>query len=246
MKLMVLGSNSLGNCYILQAREEALIIEAGCKMSEVKKALKWNIRGVRGAIVTHRHNDHSAYIKDFTKAGIRVLALEDVFNAKGIADYGFRKDIKPDNGYKLGGFKVYAFSVNHDVPCVGYIVEHEEMGRLLFITDTMMCEYVFPPMNHILLEANYADNILNRRIENGEIPAQMKPRLMASHMELETTKGILRANDLSECSEVVLIHISDGNADEQRFVREVEEITGLPVYAAKAGVELELTNNNPY
>lgn len=244
MKLKVLGSNSLGNCYILESRTEALILEAGCKMSEVKKALEWHINKVRGAVVTHCHNDHSAYVKDFISAGIRTLAPKSVFEAKGIVS-SFAKAIEPHHGYALGGFKIFSFPVLHDVPCFGYVIEHSEMGKLLFVTDTMMLEYVFPKMNHILLEANYADDILNRRIEEGEIPSAMKPRLMNSHMELETAKGILKANDLSDCNEVVLIHISDGNSDEERFVREVSEVAGVPVYAARAGMMIDLSIN-PY
>lgn len=244
MELKVLGSNSLGNCYILEGRTEALIIEAGCKLAEVKKALQWQIRKVSGAIVTHCHNDHAAYVKDFTAAGIRTLALKSVFEAKGVSS-SFAKEIEPHHGYKLGGFKIYAFPVMHDVPCLGYVIEHAEMGRMLFVTDTMMLEYTFPKMNHVLLEANYADDILDARIESGEIPAAMRPRLLGSHMELQTTKGILEANDLSECNEIVLIHISDGNSDEERFVREVREVAGVPVYAAKAGMMIDLSKT-PY
>ena len=245
MELKVLGSNSLGNCYVLQAVEEALIIEAGCKLAEVKKALRWQISKVRGAIVSHSHNDHAAYVKDFIAAGIRVLAHRSVFAARGIEGRSFTREIEPMHGYAVGGFKVYAFPVMHDVPCLGYIIEHADMGRMLFVTDTMMLEYTFPKMNHILLEANYADDILDRRIEEGLVPAAMRPRLLASHMELETTKGILKANDLSECNDVVLIHLSDGNSDEARFVRECSEVAGVPVYAANAGMTLDLSKN-PY
>lgn len=245
MKLSVLGSNSFGNCYILETDSEALVIEAGCKMSEVKKALNWRISKVSGTIVTHCHNDHSAYVKDFLSAGIRVLAHKSVFEAKGITSRSFRKDIEPNKGYIVGGFKIIAFEVCHDVPCLGFIIEHEEMGKLLFITDTMMVEYVFPPMNHILIEANYADDILDRRIESGAVPSSMRPRLLASHMEIETTKGILKANDLSECRNIILIHISDGNADEERFVREVMQATGLQTYAADAGMTFDLSST-PY
>ena len=44
---------------------------------------------------------------------------------------------------------------------------------------------------------------------------------------------------------IVLIHLSDGNSDEERFVREVKEITGKPVYAANAGMVLDLSKQ-PY
>ena len=58
MKLIVLGSSSSGNCYILDNGKEALIIEAGIRFQEVKKALDFNLRKVVGCVVTHAHNDH--------------------------------------------------------------------------------------------------------------------------------------------------------------------------------------------
>ena len=245
MRLNVLGSDSNGNCYVLQNDKEALIIEAGVRFSEVKKALKWQLSKVVGAVITHEHNDHAKYVRDFVSNGITVLALPSVFKAKGIDSLSFRKEIEPMHGYIVGGFKVFAMPVCHDVPCVGFIIEHEDMGRMLFVTDTMMLEYRVPGLNHILLEANYAEDILDTKIEAGSVPLSMKPRLIHSHMEIETTKGILRANDLSGVNEIVLIHLSNGNSDERRFVREVQESSGKPVYAAVAGVELNLSIN-PY
>ena len=245
MRLNVLGSDSNGNCYVLQNDKEALIIEAGVRFSEVKKALKWQLSKVVGAVITHEHNDHAKYVRDFVSNGITVLALPSVFKAKGIDSLSFRKEIEPMHGYIVGGFKVFAIPVCHDVPCVGFIIEHEDMGRMLFVTDTMMLEYRVPGLNHILLEANYAEGILDAKIEAGSVPLSMKPRLIHSHMEIETTKGILRANDLSGVNEIVLIHLSNGNSDERRFVREVQETSGKPVYAAVAGLELNLSIN-PY
>lgn len=245
MRLNVLGSDSNGNCYVLQNDKEALIIEAGVRFSEVKKALKWQLSKVVGAVITHEHNDHAKYVRDFVSNGITVLALPSVFKAKGIDSLSFRKEIEPMHGYIVGGFKVFAIPVCHDVPCVGFIIEHEDMGRMLFVTDMMMLEYRVPGLNHILLEANYAEDILDAKIEAGSVPLSMKPRLIHSHMEIETTKGILRANDLSGVNEIVLIHLSNGNSDERRFVREVQETSGKPVYAAVAGLELNLSIN-PY
>ena len=245
MRLNVLGSDSNGNCYVLQTDKEALIIEAGVRFSEVKKALKWQLSKVVGAVITHEHNDHAQYIRDFVSNGITVLALPSVFRAKGIDSLSFRKELEPMHGYIVGGFRVFAMPVCHDVPCVGFIIEHEDMGRMLFVTDTMMLEYRVPGLNHILLEANYAEDILDAKIEAGSVPLSMKPRLIHSHMEIETTKGILRANDLSGVNEIVLIHLSNGNSDERRFVREVQETSGKPVYAAVAGLELYLSIN-PY
>ena len=49
MELRVLGSSSSGNCYILDNGNEALIIEAGIRFIDVKKALR--SAGVRKGII---------------------------------------------------------------------------------------------------------------------------------------------------------------------------------------------------
>lgn len=247
MVLKCLGSSSSGNCYILQSlrSDEVLIIEAGIPMLEAKKALRFKISGIKGCIVSHRHNDHAKYIGDYLKSGIKVLALPDVFESKGFTNSSFSKAIEPMHGYKVGGFKVLPLPVVHDVPCVGFIIEHEEIGSLLFVTDTMMLEYRLPKLNHIMLEANYDDAILQYNIDNAIIPASMRERLLHSHMELQTTKEVLRANDISSANEIILLHLSGNNSDAAQFKREVEEVSGKPVYIAKKGLELMLTKE-PY
>lgn len=246
MVLKCLGSSSAGNCYILRSSrsDEVLIIEAGIPMSEIKKALKFKISNIKGCIISHCHNDHAKYVREVLRCGIKVLALPDVFNHQGINN-PFCKEIEPMHGYKVGGFKILPLPVVHDVPCVGFIIEHEEMGKLLFITDTMMLEYRLPKLNHIMLEANYADEILQYNIDNGIVPVSMRDRLLHSHMELQTAKEILRANDISSVNEVILLHLSGNNSDAGQFQREVQEASGKPVYIAKSGMEINL-DKEPY
>ena len=69
MELRVLGSSSSGNCYILDNGNEALIIEAGIRFIDVKKALDFNIRKVVGCLITHQHNDHAKYAKAMVDCG---------------------------------------------------------------------------------------------------------------------------------------------------------------------------------
>lgn len=237
MKLKVLGSNSLGNCYILENKDEALIIEAGIKLANVKKALEYNISKIAGCLVSHEHNDHAGYYMEYLSIGFPVLSPGDVYRRKGYSVMPpFAKIVHPGHGYKVGNFKVIPFEVQHDVPAFGYQVDHPDMGRLVFLTDTFYCEYTFDNVNHWLVEANYADDILDRNIAEGRTPPSMRPRLLKSHMEIETTKELLSANDLSETQNIVLIHLSDGNSDEQRFVDEVVKLTGKPVVAANKGL----------
>lgn len=245
MKLHILGSSSQGNCYIIEGDTEALIIEIGVTMREVKKALQWRLNKAVGAIITHSHNDHAGHIAELTANGIITLALEDVFSTHNLLGRSFTKIIQPNRGYKLGNFKILALPVKHDVPCLGYVIEHPEMGKLLFITDTVTFDYIVPKLTTIMIEANYADDILERHIADGKIPEQMRPRLLRSHMEISQTKAILRSHDLSDCNNIVLIHLSDGNSDEDRFVREVERETGKVTYAAQTGMVIDISNT-PY
>lgn len=45
-------------------------------------------------------------------------------------------------------------------------------------------------------------------------------------------KDFLKANDLRHVQEIWLLHLSDGNSDADRFKREIQELTGKPVYIA--------------
>lgn len=246
MKLTVLGSSSSGNGYILEASDgSALVIECGKPLIEVKKALDFKICRIAGAIVTHQHGDHSKFIAEYLKSAIRVCALKEVFDAYALKQRIFCKTIEPMHGYRIGTFKVFAVPVEHDVPCVGYVIEHEEMGKMLFVTDTMMFEYRIPYLSHIMIEANYSDEILDYNIENGITPASMRPRLLQSHMEIKTTENILLSSNLDSVNEIILIHLSGNNSDAGQFKQRIEQKTGKPVIIAKHGVCVDVSKD-PY
>lgn len=237
MELIVIGSSSKGNGYVLNGTQEALCIEAGTKLIEAKKALNFDLRKVRGCIVTHEHNDHSRYAKDYAEGGIHVLALAQVLDAKGITRNATA--ITLGNAYRLGGFVVTPFALQHDVPCVGWVVQHAECGKVVFITDTYACQYRFKGVNNYLLECNYSDEILEANVAAGRVQPAMRDRLLTSHLELSNCIRYLQTSDLSQVQKVVLIHLSDGNSNETQFVQQVREATGKRVYAANAGMVLQ-------
>lgn len=239
MKLVVLGSSSSGNCYVLDAGNEALILEAGIRLNEVKKALGFNVRKVVGCLITHQHGDHAKYIKGMIEMGFTTLALPQVLTAKEV--WGSRSvAIVPNKGYKLGNFKVIPFPAFHDVPCVGYMINHPQCGNIMFLTDSYVCEYKFRNLNHVLIECNYADKFLYQAISEGRTLPTQRERLLTSHMELETCKEYLKSSDLSQVSNIVLLHLSKDNGNEQFFISEIERATGKVVYAGKRGLTVDL------
>lgn len=240
MELKVLGSSSNGNCYILDNDKEALILEAGVRFQYVKKALGYNLRKVVGCLITHRHQDHAKYIKAYVDNGFYTLALPDVWEARSV--WGSRSiAIAPKHGYKLGRFKVLPFDACHDVPCVGYLIEHPECGRLMFLTDSCECLCLFPNLNHVLIECNYSMPRLIEAVNAGVTPKSQLDRLPNSHMELQTCKSVLSDIDLSNVFNIVLLHLSDHNSDRSGFVSEIERQTGKAVYAAAPNMTIDIT-----
>lgn len=238
MKLIVLGSSSKGNGYILTTGEEALIIECGVPFSAAQKALNFNVSSVVGILVSHRHGDHAKYLPDYAKLGVKVFAGEDVLsgNENGVTIDG------PMCKTSMGGFNVVAFEVAHDVPTHGFHIQHPDMGNTLFLTDTYLCEYVFPDLSNILIEANFSDEILRSNLQKGITPRFVADRVWESHMEIETTKEVLKAHDLTKLVNIVLIHLSDHNSDADMFEREISGIAGRPVHVARKGLTLNLSS----
>lgn len=236
----MLGSSSSGNCYIFDNGKEALILEAGVRFADVKKALGYNLRKVVGCLITHRHNDHAKYIKEVVESGVWTLALQEVWDSKGV--WGSRSiALEYNRGYRFGGFKVFPFSAIHDVECVGYVIDHPDSGKVMFLTDSCDCDYRFNGLSHIMIECNYSHTSLVKAIQAGRTLPSQRERLLHSHLELSGCKEILATTDLSRVENIVLVHLSENNANESLFVSEIERATGKVVYAAKKGLTIDIT-----
>jgi len=238
MDLVVLGSSSRGNCYLLSNDTEALIIEAGINLSSVKMALNFDLSRVVGCLVSHEHGDHAGYVKKFIEAGIDVFSSQGTFNALGISGYR-ALSLTPEVPFYCGSFKVLPFPVEHDCSePFGYLISHPECGNVLFATDTGYLQYTFSGLNNIIIEANYSEEILEGNIRSGKTPEIVRKRVLNSHMELSVLLGILKANDLTQVNKIVLIHLSDGNSDAVLFQKTVTEATGKNVFVAEPGLNI--------
>lgn len=247
MKLHVLGSSSKGNCYILENDTEALVIECGVNFKLVKQALNFNMRKVVGCLLTHEHLDHSRYVEEFFKAGIDVWASKGTHDAIGTFNHHRARICWVETLFTCGTFTFKSFDVKHDAAEPrGYLISHLETGTVLFLTDTYYSAYTFKGLNNIIVEANYSQAIIKSKQELGLLPHFLKDRILESHMSLETCKDLLKANDLSQVNNIVLIHLSDGNSDAALFKKEVQELTGKTVHIADAGLIIDKFNKTPF
>ncbi len=228
MKFQVLGSSSKGNCYVIYNDDEAIVIEAGIKLIEVKKALDFKISRIQGVLVSHEHGDHSKYVKEYLECGLSVFM--SIGTSEGLNLKGIEKPVivQAGNQYEIGGFKVRPFDVIHDAKePLGYLINHAESGNILFLTDTHYSKYKFRDLNHIVIEANYDSKIVERNIIEGKMPIAMLKRLQKSHMSIDTCIQLLHDNDLKNVNNIVLIHLSDGNSNAQEFKNKVIQATGI-------------------
>lgn len=228
MLLKVLGSGSSGNCYILENDTEALIIEAGVPLKDVKIALGFNIRKIVGVVATHSHKDHSGYIEQYKKAGISAHCLGEIFpeyDAENMKHYLVRK----------GRFEIRIFPLIHDVPCYGFHISHPDIGNLIYASDTEYIKYRFKNLNHILVEANYSDDLVEGDAVNRE-------HVLRGHMSLKTALDFISTNDNPTLKNVVLIHLSASNSDADYFLQKTKETVkyGTDCYIAEKGREINL------
>lgn len=237
MNLKVIGSGSTGNCYLLESEKECLVIEAGLPFLEVKKAIDFNVMKIVGVIISHEHLDHSKHIAEYLKAGFPVFSAFETQTALVIITGERTKAIESLKKCKIGNFAVTPFNVPHDtdIECYGYLIEHEDIGKMLFLTDLEYCPYNFKKqmVNHILVEANYCIDNVDKNLPNYE-------HVLRGHMELQTTLDFISTNDNPALKNVVLIHLSQSNSDKTLFEEKTKEITNADVYVARKGLQVNL------
>lgn len=245
MKLKIISSSSAGNCYLLCAANETLIIECGVKIQQIKQALNFDLSKVVGVLVTHEHKDHCLAVKDVVSVGLNVYASAGTVNAFGLKSHRIHS-LLCGKSIILGGFKIKPFEAEHDcAEPFNFLIEHEECGRIVFITDSFYCGYKFPGLNNILIEANYSQEILDRKVSEGATAEFLRNRVLQSHMNLDTCKDFLKANDLKAVNNIVLIHLSDSNSDAALFKREIENLTHKRVHIAEKNMSIDF-NTTPF
>lgn len=238
MVLKVLGSSSSGNCYILESDTEALIIEAGLPFMEVKKALNFNVRKIVGVVVSHSHGDHAKYISEYERAGIRTFTPYEFSNHE-TAECNYMGKFKIKDFAltdKRGNFK-HTNPDGSECPCYGFYISHQDIGSMVYISDTELVKWNFKKqkLNHILLESNYSDDLIDNEAVNRE-------HVLRGHMSLQTALGFISTNDNPALRNVVLLHLSDKNSDSEQFLQKTKETVkyGADYYIAEKGLEVDL------
>jgi len=231
--VQVLASSSRGNCYRVTDGSAPLLLECGIKFSDIRQGLNFRVSELAGCLCSHEHADHSKSVPDMMKAGITCYMSKGTADALGVSGHRVHT-IKAMEQFTIGTWTILPFETVHDAAePLGFLLVSKYGDRILFATDTAYIKVRVNGLTAIMIECNYAKDILDANIEAGVVPVEMRHRLIRSHMSLETVKGFLKANDLSQVREVWLTHLSGDNSDAERFKREVQALTGIATYIAQ-------------
>lgn len=142
--------------------------------------------------------------------------------------------VKPFPLTDLEGKFVHTNGDSSECPCYGFLIEHEEMGRLLYITDCEFVKYKFKNIDHLLLGVNYANDLV---VDDGAKFTHLK----LGHLSLETAIDFVKTTaEHSNLKNVIMCHLSSSNADGEYFINEMQKAVNSTILVAKKGMAAEL------
>jgi len=233
--ITALASGSTGNSYHITDGKTPLLLECGIPWKCIQQGLGYATSQIAGCLVSHEHQDHAKAAHDTMRAGIDIYTSQGTIDTLGIEGHRMHA-VTAKRQFALGSWVILPFDTQHDAKePLGFLLASENGGKLLYATDTYYIRYRFSGLTHLMIECNYAADILQDNVQRGKVATALKNRLLESHFSLGHFKDFLAANDLTKVREIWLLHLSDDNSDAERFVREVQAVTGKPVYVAGNG-----------
>ena len=248
MRVISTGSTK-GNCYALQASTgEIVLLDCGCKYKKILRGIDYQISDVEAVLLSHGHGDHTEAFKEIMDAGIQIYTNDETMEHLKIITGELMKSVMERYPFRVGSFNVIPFELPHTtydkeanqlVPCsnYGYLVEHKEIGKLLYMTDFEYCIYSFHKMKieHLVIECNYCEELVDKAESNYS-------HRLKGHCSLSTCKQFIRQNRTESLRTVTLVHLSGQASDARKIQQEIQEVAGnnVLVQVGLAGLEVEL------
>ena len=134
-----------------------------------------------------------------------------------IARFRGRWKIKAFDLTDLNGKWMHTNGDGSECPWYGFWIQHPEMGRLLYLTDTEVCKWRFKNVNHILLGVNYDPELLS-----GD--DAKKNHVVRGHMSIDTACDFVKVNASEQLQNIIMCHLSSENADKNLFIKKMKEV----------------------
>lgn len=232
IEIQVIASSSNGNCYRLVSGQHQLLLEAGLPIQQIKKACGYQLGWLDGCLISHAHGDHSQAVPHLIKAGVDVYMSAETARALGEKAVGATV-LAEDKAVSIGKryWTIKTFPLYHDAPCIGFLIYDNE-DSLVFATDTFVVpKLCIGAIGQLMIECNYLPEVLDQRLEAGNVNFKQAERILHSHMSLDSVLLFLHHNKeaMRYCRRIYLLHGSRDNGDPERFKLAVQRATGKEV-----------------
>lgn len=232
MRVFVLGTGSTGNCIVVEAAGERLVVDAGLNPTrgqERMRALGADFiapRAPLGVFVTHDHGDHAAQALPVARALRAPLFAHERASLPAARRRLAVRDFVPGRPIALGPFVVETVVVPHDAAHVAVRVSAAG-ARVAVATDvghvTRDLRALLAGSDLVLLEANYCASML----EAGPYPPSLKRRVGGplGHLGNHEAAALVASLEDTRVSRVGLIHLSRANNTPDRALETVRAKT---------------------
>ena len=217
MEVIPLGSGSQGNCLLLRAAGQRLLVDQGFELEEVERRLARvgvEPREITALCMTHRHRDHARGVGAFCRAHRKpVFATRRTLRSIDNKLKRYLHTVPVDRQFAIGDLSVRAVPLSHDAPETVALRFDDGRHRFGIATDLGCGEGelldVFVRLDALLLEFNYDAAML----EAGPYPRQLKDRVASHRGHLSNTQAadLLRALDRSRLRRLFVGHVSKQN-----------------------------------
>lgn len=218
IEVRCLATGSSGNCWVINYKEQTLLIECGISLDEIKRsgAIK-SFSNVVGVLISHSHNDHCKCEKDLK------FRLDDIYDTSNTT---------VGQTLKLGTFKVLILPALHNVDIHSFLIKETETGKTIFFyTDTTFIPCLKDRKYDLFIsEVNYSEYDVERK---GEGHYNDNHSAFYNHCSLEKLCEYLEDREFKP-SQLVIHHMSNSNnLDIARAVRILKEYVPRTYFASR-------------
>lgn len=230
-QIIIHATGSKGNAYSICDGDHKILIDPGIRFKDLQKKTDFTLSKYDFALISHEHKDHCRAMVDIARLGIPIAMSLGTYNARQNDQSKMGSLpilLESENPWTFDRWSILPFNIQHDAAePLGFLIQSPSGKKIVYATDTYFIKYIFSGVTHWMVEANYSEALLQK---NNDLDAATKSRIRTSHFEIENVKKFFAAQDLSATEKIYLIHLSDQNSDEKIFVKEVEALTGKPVF----------------
>jgi phosphoribosyl 1,2-cyclic phosphodiesterase len=184
LSIRALGSGSSGNCFLVEAAGEALLIDCGLPVKPLLQHLQQrgiDPRRLSAILLTHEHADHVRALNFVsTRFDVPVVSNRATLAAATEAVGTLReRPVATGSLVTAGPFEIGTFAVAHDATeTIGFLIHYRDR-RICYLTDTgHVPKTAVEPLrlaDLLIIEANHDED----RVKRSRYPERLKARILA-------------------------------------------------------------------